>query len=255
MLSKEVSDVLFRKRKPLDVPVWRVPHCSMPASEAAQIHVTTAYVYDPQVAAYVNASLQARKAQGLLDCSSGPEKKIFDQLWRGQEMSEGNLETRGFEEPWGLVSSDHAEWKDVLHVDHWADAQHVQRQGVLADSELLPMSRRDQGRRIWPVAKNVLDAQSVGMSNAVKAVHTGYPWSGAGFDLSLGMSATFVGPGEDRSALLAAAQSPSSMTPAKGTSSSAASVTAKGAGTSSSCRRFGRRKLFPDRCSRKDQHL
>ena len=92
---------------------------------------------------------------------------------------------------WGLVSSTNPGWKDVLHVDHWFDAQHVQRQGVLAESELR-------------------------------------------FDLSLGMSATLVGPGEDRSALIAAAQSPSSMAPAKGTSSSATSTTAKDAWSSPS---------------------
>ena len=54
------------------------------------------------------------------------------------------------------------------------------------------------------------------------------PRSGSGFELSL----TYKGPGEDRTSLLAAAQSPSSMTPVKGTSSSATSSTAKDAETS-----------------------
>ena len=45
MLSKEVDDVLFHGLKPLDVLTSRVPHCSMPAPEAIQMKVTTAYMY------------------------------------------------------------------------------------------------------------------------------------------------------------------------------------------------------------------
>ena len=50
MLSKEVDDVLFQGLKPLDVLTSRVPHCSMPAPEAVQMQVTTAYMYSPEVA-------------------------------------------------------------------------------------------------------------------------------------------------------------------------------------------------------------
>ena len=85
MLSKEVDDVLFQGLKPLDVLTSRVPHCSMPAPEAVQMKVTTAYMYSPEVAtAYVMASLDARQAMGLADCSTGPEFRIFDHLWRGK---------------------------------------------------------------------------------------------------------------------------------------------------------------------------
>ena len=157
------------------------------------MHVTTAYMHDPKVAtAFLYASLKARKALGLTDCSTGPERRIFDHLWRGKEMVDSDPETRGFSESWGLVASDNPGWKDVLHVDHWYDAQHVQRHGVAAESELVAMSRRDDGRRIWPVATTCLNQRSVGLSNAVKA-SLGFPWSGAGFDLSLGMSAAIVG--------------------------------------------------------------
>ena len=44
MLSKEVDDVFFGRLQPLDVLTCRVPHCSMPAPEAVQMHVTTAYM-------------------------------------------------------------------------------------------------------------------------------------------------------------------------------------------------------------------
>ena len=43
----------------------------------------------------------------------------------------------------GFGSRHPSRMKDVLHVDHWFDAQHVQ--GVSAENELLVMSRRDEG--------------------------------------------------------------------------------------------------------------
>ena len=139
MLSKEVDDVLTQRLKPLDVLTSRVPHCSMPAPEAMQMHVTTAYMYSPDVAtAYLMASLDARKAMGFADCSTGPEVRIFDHLRRGKAMMDSVPETRGFDEEWGLVDDTNPGWKDVLHVDNWCDAQHVQRQGISAENELLP---------------------------------------------------------------------------------------------------------------------
>ena len=80
----------------------------------------------------------------------------------------------------------------------------MQLQGTAAENELLVMSRRDDGRRIWPVAVSALSRHSTGSSNAVKAANARFPWSGSGFELSLGMSATYTGPGEDRTSLLAA---------------------------------------------------
>ena len=78
----------------------------MPAPEAVQMHVTTAYMYDPQVAtAYLLASLDARKAMGLADCSTGPEVRIFDHLWRGKEMLDSEPATQGFDEEWGRHTS------------------------------------------------------------------------------------------------------------------------------------------------------
>ena len=72
-------------------------------------------------------SIAARAAEGLADCSTGPERKIFDCLWRGQKMSDSDPETCSCSEKWGLVASNHSGWKEILHVDHWSDAQHVQR--------------------------------------------------------------------------------------------------------------------------------
>ena len=158
---------------------------------------------------------------------------FFDHLWRQKELLESDPATQGFDGTWGLVVDTHPEWKDVLHVDHWCDAQHVQRQGTWAAKELLVKWRRDQGRRIWPVAVSASHQHSTGSSNAVKSANARFPWTGSGFDLTLGMSATYTGPGEDKTSLLATAQSPGSINPAKGTSSSATSSTAKDDVTSS----------------------
>ena len=234
MLSKEVDDVMVQGLKPLDVLTSRVPHCSMPAPEAVQMKVTTAYMCSPEVAtAYVMASLDARQAMRLADCSTGPEVRIFDHLWRGMKMMDTNPLTQGFEGGWGLVSDTHPQWKDVLHVDNWCDAQHVQRQGTSAENELLVMSRQDGGRRIWPIAVSAMKQQSTGSSNAVKSASAGFPWSGSGFDLTRGMSATYRGPTGTRTSLLAAAQSPGSLDPGRGSTSTATSSTVKDAGTSS----------------------
>ena len=187
MLSKEVDDVM--------VQASRVPHCSMPAPEAVQVKVTTAYMCSPEVAtAYVMASVDARQAMGLADCSTGPEVRIFDHLWRGKKMMDSDPQTQGFEGSWGLVSDTNPQWRDVLHVDNWCDAQHVQRQGTTAENELLVMSRQDGGRRIWPIAVSAMKQHSTGSSNAVKAASAGFPWSGSGFDLTRGMSSAYRGP-------------------------------------------------------------
>ena len=152
MLSKEVDDVMVQKLKPLDVLTSRVPHCSMPAPEAVQVKVTTAYMFNPEVAsAYVMASLDARQALGLADCSTGPEVRIFDHLWRKKDMMESHPQTQGFEGNWGLVADNNPQWPNVLHVDQWCDAQHVQRQGVAAVRNLQVMSNQDAGRLIWPI--------------------------------------------------------------------------------------------------------
>ena len=234
MLSKEVDDVMVQKLMPLDVLTSRVPHCSMPAPEAVQVKVTTAYMFSPEVAsAYVMASLDARQALGLADCSTGPEVRIFDHLWRGKEMLNSDPRTQGFDGTWGLVADNNPQWYDVLHVDQWYDAQHVQRQGVSAVPVLRAMSDEDEGRRIWPIAISAMKQQNTGSSNAVKWGVTGFPWSGSGFHLTRGMTATYRGPTGKRVSLVAAAQSPGSLDPGRGSTSSATSSTAKDAGTSS----------------------
>ena len=234
MLSKEVDDVMVQKLMPLDVLTSRVPHCSMPAPEAVQVKVTTAYMFSPEVAsAYLMASFDARRALGLADCSTGPEVRIFDHLWRGKEMLNSVPSTQGFAGTWGLVADNNPQWYDVLHVDQWYDAQHVQRQGVSAVPVLRAMSDEDDGRRIWPIAISAMKQQNTGSSNAVKWGVTGFPWSGSGFHLTRGMTATYHGPTGKRVSLVAAAQSPDSLDPGRGSTSSATSSTTKDAGTSS----------------------
>ena len=114
-------------------------------------------------------------------------------------------QTQGFEGNWGLVADTNPQWYDVLHVDNWCDAQHVQRQGTTAENELLVMSRQDAGRRIWPIAVSAMKQHNTGSSNAVKSAIAGFPWSGSGFDLSRGMSSAYRGPTGKRVSLIAAA--------------------------------------------------
>ena len=141
--------------------------------------------------------------------------------------------TQGFAGTWGLVADNNPQWYDVLHVDQWYDAQHVQRQGVSAVPVLRAMSDEDDGRRIWPIAISAMKQQNTGSSNAVKWGVTGFPWSGSGFHLERGMTATYQGPTGKRVSLVAAAQSPGSLDPGRGSTSSATSSTTKDAGTSS----------------------
>ena len=110
--------------------------------------------------------------------------RIFDHLWRQKDMTDSHPKTQGFEGNWGLVADTNLQWANVLHVDNWCDAQHVQRQGVNAVRDLEVMSRQDSGRRIWPIAVSAMKQHNVGSSNAVKWTVSGFPWSGSGFDLT-----------------------------------------------------------------------
>ena len=92
---------------------------------------------------------EGRRTDGLL---TGPERKIFDYSWRGQLMSPSDPETCGFAEKWGLMGSHKPGWTDILHVDTWSVAQHVQRLGLLSEIPLLALSKKDQSRCIWPIA-------------------------------------------------------------------------------------------------------
>ena len=86
---------------------------------------------------------------------------------------------------------------------------------------------------IWPIAISAMKQQNTGSSNAVQWGVSGFPWSGSGFHLERGMSATYQGPTGKRVSLVAAAQSPGSLDPGRGSTSSATSSTTQDAGTSS----------------------
>ena len=81
MMSQEVDDVLASRVKPLDVIRLRVPHCSMPAPEASQARITPAYHEDRSEAReFLRCALVARQRMGYPDCSTCPERLIFDFL-------------------------------------------------------------------------------------------------------------------------------------------------------------------------------
>ena len=148
-------------------------------------------------------------------------------------MLNSDPNSQGFAGTWGLVADTNPQWYNVLHVDQWYDAQHVQRQGVSAVPVLRAMSDKDEGRRIWPIAVSAMKQHNTGSSNAVKGSISGFPWSGSGFRLECGMTATYHGPTGTRVSLVAASQSPGNLDPGRGTTSSATSSTTKDAETSS----------------------
>ena len=82
MMSQEVEDVMKSQVAPLDVLRVRVPHCSLPAPEALQARITPAYHEDKgEAREFLRCALAARQRYGYFDCSTCPERLIFDHLW------------------------------------------------------------------------------------------------------------------------------------------------------------------------------
>ena len=60
--------MMFNQQVPLDVLACRVPHCSMPACEDAQMYGTPAHMYRQDVAKeYLQRALRFRDGLGLPD--------------------------------------------------------------------------------------------------------------------------------------------------------------------------------------------
>ena len=228
MLSKEVDDVLVQRLKRQWSP-WMCSLLPRGSADACRNCVCVQPGSGHGICDGVTGCQTGNGTHGLLHWTRSQDLRplVARKGHAGKHPGDTGLRWRG------LVSDTHQEWKDVLHVDNWCDAQHVQRQGTSAENELLVLSRRDRGRRIWPVAVSATRQHSVGSSNAVKSANSRFPWAGSGFDLTLGMTAAYKGPGGVRTSLLATAQSLGSLDPGRGTSSTATSSTAKDAGTSS----------------------
>ena len=211
MMSQEVEDVMKSQVAPLDVLRIRVPHCSMPAPEADQARITPAYHEDKgEAREFLRCALAARQRYGYFDCSTCPERLIYDHLWLdGSEyVADSKLPSNPFANQWSFAdSTEHEKWKWMLHVDIWSVAQEIQRKGVEAEIIFLEMARRDSGRRVWPVSLVRHPVPNEASSNAVRKALDKYPW----VDSGLRWKGTMVyteSPGEDRSTLFESARKP-----------------------------------------------
>ena len=211
MMSQEVEDVMKSQVAPLDVLRIRVPHCSMPAPEADQARITPAYHEDKgEGREFLRCALAARQRYGYFDCSTCPERLIYDHLWLdGSEyVADSKLPSNPFANQWSFADSTELEkWKWMLHVDIWSIAQEIQRKGVEAEIIFLEMARRDSGRRVWPVSLVRHPVPNEASSNAVRKALDKYPW----VDSGLRWKGTMVyteSPGEDRSTLFESARKP-----------------------------------------------
>ena len=222
MMSQEVEDVMKSHVAPLDVLRIRVPHCSMPAPEAWQARITPAYHEDKgEAREFLRCALAARQRYGYFDCSTCPERLIFDHLWldASEYVPDSTLPSNLFAGQWSYADSTELEkWRWLTHVDIWSVAQEIQRKGVESDIIFLEMARRDSGRRVWPVSLVRHPVPNEASSNAVKKVQDQYPWVDSGLQWK-GTMVFKESPGEDRSALFESAKKPG-VNPLSGPSSS-----------------------------------
>ena len=130
MMSQEVEDVMKSHVAPLDVLRIRVPHCSMPAPEALQARITPAYHEDKgEAREFLRCALAARQQKGYFDCSTCPERQIFDHLWLddSEYVAESTLPSNPFAGQWSYADSTEGEkWRWLTHVDIWSVAQEIQ---------------------------------------------------------------------------------------------------------------------------------
>ena len=211
MMSQEVEDVMKSRVAPLDVLRLRVPHCSMPAPEADQARITPAYHEDKgEAREFLRCALAARKRYGYFDCSTCPERLIFDHLWidDSEYVADSKVPSNPFANQWSFADSTELEkWSQMLHVDVWGIAQEIQRKGVESEIILLEIAKRDSGRRVWPVSLVRHPAPNQASSSAVGMALDRYPW----VDSGLRWKGTMVykeSPGEDRSTLFESARKP-----------------------------------------------
>ena len=152
----------------------------------------------------------ARQRMGYFDCSTCPERLIFDYLWLdgGMYLADSFEATNPFAHRWTYAQSTEPEkWCHLTHVDIWSVAQVVMRKGVDAELTLLEMAQRDSARRVWPVSMVRHPVPNVASSNAVQKVLNQYPWVDSGLKWK-GTMVLVEKPGEDRSTLFDSAKKP-----------------------------------------------
>ena len=104
-MPQKLKFVLVSKAHPLDVLRFRVPHCSMLAPEASQARITPAYHEDQgEAREYLRG---ARQEAGYVDCSTCPERLIFDYLWLDATpfLADSKESTNPFVDRWTQAES------------------------------------------------------------------------------------------------------------------------------------------------------
>ena len=152
---------------------------------------------------FLRCALAARQQKGYFDCSTCPERQIFDHLWLddSEYVAESTLPSNPFAGQWSYADSTEGEkWRWLIHVDIWTFAQEIQRKGVMSELSYLEMAKRDSGRRVWPVSLVRHPVHNEASSNAVKKVLDQYPWVDSGLQWK-GTMVFKESPGEDRSTL------------------------------------------------------
>ena len=136
MMSQEVEDVMKSHVAPLDVLRIRVPHCSMPAPEAWQARITPAYHEDKgEAREFLRCALAARQRYGYFDCSTCPERLIFDHLWldASEYVPDSTLPSNPFAGQWSYADSTELEkWRWLTHVASGASVTVGEGYGRLA---------------------------------------------------------------------------------------------------------------------------
>ena len=102
---KEAFDGSPNKGRVLADDHATVPQCSMPAPEADQARITLAYHQDREEAReYLRCALAARHAAGYIDCSTCPERLVYDYLWldKGHFLADSQEVTNPFAGKWTL---------------------------------------------------------------------------------------------------------------------------------------------------------
>ena len=98
---------------------------------------------------FLRCALAARKRYGYFDCSTCPERLIFDHLWidDSEYVADSKVPSNPFANQWSFADSTELEkWSQMLHVDVWGIAQEIQRKGVESEFILLEIAKRDSGR-------------------------------------------------------------------------------------------------------------
>ena len=81
---------------------------------------------------YLRNALVARNTAGHEDCSTCPERLIFDHLWLGigAYLADSKEDSNPLNGRWSYVDSTKPKWWELTHVDIWSAAQNIQQNTV-----------------------------------------------------------------------------------------------------------------------------